>query len=198
MARRLRMLLAAARIPCTRPAARRTAPRRACSPRGRGVPLPASCLAASSATPDLGAGGDQDDLRRSLLGDRGGRRRRAAPPRGPSPPSRPGSGRFCRVRARATGPCRCSIATRQASAVSLASAGRITRQAGDGAQRGELLDRLVGRAVLAQEDRVVGVDEDRPAASSAPRGGSSGACSPRRSGRCRRRGSRAARGRCRS
>ena len=44
---------------------------------------------------------------------------------------------------------------RQAWAVSLASAGRITRQAWHGAQRGQVLDGLVGGAVLAQAHRVV-------------------------------------------
>ena len=33
-----------------------------------------------------------------------------------------------------------------------------------GAQRGQVLDRLVGGAVLSQRDRIVGVDEDRPQA----------------------------------
>ena len=47
---------------------------------------------------------------------------------------------------------------RQATAVSLASAGPHDVQAGDRAQRPQMLDRLVGRAVLAEADRVVRPD----------------------------------------
>ena len=50
--------------------------------------------------------------------------------------------------------------TFQASTTSLASAGRSTIEAGDGPQRRQLLDRLVGRTVLADADRVVGEDVD--------------------------------------
>ena len=48
------------------------------------------------------------------------------------------------------------------------------REVRDGAQRGQMLDRLVGRAVLAEADDIVRHhvdDADRP---SAPRGGSEG------------------------
>src|ERR1051325_1299962 len=101
---------------------------------------------------------------------------------------------FWRVRTSATGPLWWPIAARQASTVSVASAGRSTTRSGmarnaascsigwwggpalprapapaglgrsrrpehhelgDAPKRGELLDRLVGRAVLAQSDRIV-------------------------------------------
>ena len=55
----------------------------------------------------------------------------------------------------AVGWWRCCIITRQASATSFASQGRITFSPGIGPQRGELLDRLMGGAVLAEPDRVV-------------------------------------------
>ena len=48
--------------------------------------------------------------------------------------------------------------TRQACAVSAASAGRITVRSGDRPQRRVVLDRLVGGAVLPDPDRVVGED----------------------------------------
>ena len=54
----------------------------------------------------------------------------------------------------------CSTARRQASAVSLASAGRMHAEPGDGAQRGDVLDRLVGGTVLADAHRVVGEGVD--------------------------------------
>ena len=54
----------------------------------------------------------------------------------------------------------CSTARRQASAVSLASAGRITRSPGMARSDGDVLDRLVGGAVLADADRVVGEGVD--------------------------------------
>ena len=47
---------------------------------------------------------------------------------------------------------------RHVSATSFASAGRNTSRPGHRPQRGELLDRLMGRAVLADADRVVGED----------------------------------------
>ena len=53
-------------------------------------------------------------------------------------------------------------ASAQHSAVSTASAGRSTWSRGHGAQGGQVLDRLVGRAVFAQADRVVSHDEDNP------------------------------------
>jgi hypothetical protein len=64
-------------------------------------------------------------------------------------------GRFCRLSASAVGRSVCSSAPRHAQAVSLASAGRDHVEAVDGAQRGQVLDRLVRRAVLAEADRVV-------------------------------------------
>jgi hypothetical protein len=52
----------------------------------------------------------------------------------------------------------CSSTVRQATAVSLASAGRTTSRPGTAAQRGEVLDPAGGRAVLAEADRVVRPD----------------------------------------
>ena len=59
------------------------------------------------------------------------------------------------------GPSRRLRISCQAYATSLASAGRTTVEPGDGAERRELLDRLVRRAVLAERDGVVRPDEDR-------------------------------------
>ena len=50
--------------------------------------------------------------------------------------------------------------TRQASATSFASPGRITIRSRHRPQRGELLDRLVRGPVLADADRVVREDVD--------------------------------------
>ena len=73
-------------------------------------------------------------------------------------PERSKIGRFCRDRQSPAGRSVCSRIVRQATAVSLASAGPDDVQARDRAQRGEVLDRLVGRAVLAEADRVVRPD----------------------------------------
>ena len=67
-----------------------------------------------------------------------------------SVPSR--TGRSWRERISAVGPS-WATATAQAAAVSLASAGRITRRPGDGPERGDVLDRLVGGPVLADARR---------------------------------------------
>ena len=56
-------------------------------------------------------------------------------------------------------------------------AGANDREVRDGAQGGELLDRLVGRAVLAERDGVVRPDEDRRDVHQRRRGGPRGACS---------------------
>ena len=69
------------------------------------------------------------------------------------------TGRSWRLSTSAVGPLE-STAICHAAAVSLASAGRITRRPGHGPQRCELLDGLVGRAVLAEADRVVGEEVD--------------------------------------
>ena len=53
---------------------------------------------------------------------------------------------------RQIGPCSSSRIAAHASAASVASDGRITRQVRDRAHRGEVLDRLVRRAVLADRD----------------------------------------------
>ena len=70
---------------------------------------------------------------------------------------------FCRVRAMPLGPSGFSSIAFQAYAVSFASPGRTIDEVRDRPQRGQVLDRLVGGAVLAQADRVVGphVDDRR-------------------------------------
>ena len=70
------------------------------------------------------------------------------------------TGTFWRVSARPAGRFRRVSTVAQAWAVSFASAGA-PRRGGDGAKRGEVLDRLVGRAVLAEADGVVGPHVDR-------------------------------------
>jgi hypothetical protein len=67
---------------------------------------------------------------------------------------------FWRVSTSAVGPS-WSTTARHAVTVSLASAGRITCSPGIARKRGEVLDRLVGGAVLADADRVVGEHEAR-------------------------------------
>ena len=61
-------------------------------------------------------------------------------------------------------------------------------QARDGAQRGQVLDRLVGRAVLAEADRVVGPDVGDGQLLDGGEPDRRAACSRRRPGTCRRRG----------
>ena len=61
----------------------------------------------------------------------------------------------------ATGSCRIGMSTRQASTTSFASRGPHVDHAGHGPDRGQVLDRLVGRPVLADADRVVRVDVDQ-------------------------------------
>ena len=78
-----------------------------------------------------------------------------------SPSPRSNTGMFWRVSAMPAGPLRRSRMVFQAQATSLASPGRTTVEVRDGAQRRELLDRLVRRAVLAEGDGVVRPDEDR-------------------------------------
>ena len=67
-------------------------------------------------------------------------------------------GRFCRLRQSPAGRSVCSRIVRQAQVVSLASAGPHDVEVRDRPQRGQVLDRLVGRAVLAEADGVVGPD----------------------------------------
>ena len=74
--------------------------------------------------------------------------------------ARSSTGSFWRVSTSTVGPSRRAIATRHASTVSAASAGRRTTRFGNGAQHREVLDRLVGRPVLAHADRIVGADVD--------------------------------------
>ena len=70
-----------------------------------------------------------------------------------------------------------STASAQAAAASFASPGPDEPQVRDRAQGGVVLDRLVGRAVLAEADGVVGPDVDHVQARRAPRSGRSRACS---------------------
>ena len=70
-----------------------------------------------------------------------------------------------------------SMWNRHACANSLASAGRMTSQLRHRAQRRELLDRLVGGAVLADADRVVRPHERGLVAARARRGAPRDACS---------------------
>ena len=106
------------------------------------MPSSASRLGGLDADAHLAAGADQHEVGSSppastqhvrAPGDAVG----AACPRAPAGPG--GS-------ARARSGRRASTATRQAAAVSLASAGRITRRPGMARSAGEVLDRLVGRA----------------------------------------------------
>ena len=70
------------------------------------------------------------------------------------------AGRFWRVSARTLG----ASSRSSASLPAFRRLHRIRRaedeKIGDGAERRELLDRLVGRPVLAEADRIVGHDED--------------------------------------
>ena len=102
---------------------------------------------------DFRAGGED---RHVAPGRRPGRSRRRRPRRGcrRRTPLR-SCGRFCRVSASTLGPSWFSSASCQHSSVSTASHGRNTQQVRDRAQRREMLDRLVRRAVFAEPDRVV-------------------------------------------
>ena len=83
------------------------------------------------------------------------RRRRAPSPRSPAV-----SGSFWRVRASATGPSDALDRQRPGRGGLVGVAGSHEPQVGDGAQGRVMLDGLVGRAVLAEPDRVVGPDVD--------------------------------------
>ena len=65
------------------------------------------------------------------------------------------TGRFCRVRARPAGRLLRRMASQAADGL-VGVSGTHDVETGDGAQRREVLDRLVRRAVLAEADRVVG------------------------------------------
>ena len=109
-------------------------------------------LVSLDAERNLAAGADQDHRRLAAFGigqDIGAardarRRRRSACGRGSAAAGGSAPGRRADASAR--------MMTRHASATSLASAGRSVMQAGNAAQRDELLDRLVRRAVLADAD----------------------------------------------
>ena len=106
------------------------------------------------------------------------------------------TGMFCRVSASPHGPdVRSRIGLPRARGLG-GVAGAHHREPGDGAQRGHVLDRLVGGAVLAEADRVVRPDvDDRGPASPTP-AARRRACSRRRSGTCRRRGGSGRAARC--
>ncbi len=72
------------------------------------------------------------------------------------------SGTPWRVSARIVGVALARSASSQHSAHSIAIGRPHDVEIGHGAQRGEMLDRLVGRAVLAKADRIVGHDVDHP------------------------------------
>ena len=95
---------------------------------------------------------------------RGRRSRRVRHPPGRRPRRPAAAASFWRVSASAVGPSVRSIAIRHASTVSWASAGRSTTRPGMARRDASWLDRLVRRAVLAEEDRVVGehVDDRLP------------------------------------
>ena len=111
-------------------------------------------LARGDAHRHLGAGADEHDVGLVLVLAREDvrPRRQRRPARARRVPS--STGIFWRVQDQRVGPSP-SRWTRHAAATSLASAGRIDPQPGHRAQRRELLDRLVRRAVLADTDRVV-------------------------------------------
>ena len=117
------------------------------------MPSASSASRASTASCTSEPVADEDDLRRP--GRRLGQdvRRPWRRPRATSPSS---VGTFCRVSASPNGPVACARGSpARRRAVSLASPGRTIDQARDRAQRGQVLDRLVGRPVLAEADRVV-------------------------------------------
>ena len=130
--------------------ARSRAPkRRARRPRARCSSLRASTAMATS---DPVANSETSAIlllgRRDLIG--AGAQRLAS-----SNPSR-NCGRFWRVRASTLGrSCEFSSASCQHSTVSTASHGPEHEEVRDRPQRSEMLDRLVGRAVLAEPDRIV-------------------------------------------
>ena len=151
----------------------RTAPSTASTRAARGRPARASSSSARDDECELGAGGDQEDVGTVDVGveDVG------------AAPQALGGGEAAAVerrhvlarereRRRAGGGC--SIATRHAQTVSLASPGRMKSRSRDRAQRGVVLDRLVRRAVLADADAVVRVDPDRCRAGRARRAGPRG------------------------
>ena len=138
----------------------RTARGSACSPRARATPSPSSFFCASSIERDLRAARHQHDFAARRPARRPARRRPSPRPPPTRTSSRSMKPSFWRVSTSATGPFLCLSATRHASAVSVASAGRITVKSGNRAQRRQLLDRLVRRSVLAEPDRVVREDVD--------------------------------------
>ena len=107
----------------------------------------------------LGAGGDEDDVRAALVGgfgqdvgaagQAGGRRQGRAVEDGQV------------LAGQDQGHRALGLERHPPGLGGLVGVGRADHgQAGDGPQGGQLLDRLVGRAVLAQADAVVGEDED--------------------------------------
>ena len=138
--------------------ARRTTRGTASRRRGRGCPSRPSCSRACDGELHLGAGADQDHVGRAAARRRAGRSRRGRRPRWSRSRRSPRGkvGTFCRVSARPAGPVGV-LEDRLPGGHGLVGVRRADDvQAGDRAQRGEVLDRLVGRAVLAEADRVVG------------------------------------------
>ena len=148
---------------------RHDAGRDAVRPRGSSAAAMASCSSEPVA--------DEDQLRRARPRPRAGRSRPARRPRVPSRPCRPATGSFCRVSASATGPSRRSIASAQAADGLVRVARPDEPQVRDRPQRGVVLDRLVGRPVLAEPDRVVRPDVDDVEAGQRRQAGPRRACS---------------------
>ena len=154
----------------------RTAPSTASRRPRRGCRPSASSVARRHRERDLGAGGEQGHLARRPR-PRPAHRRRArerfsAAGVGAQQRHVLAGQRQDRRRVRAA-----SAPAAQHSAVSTASAGRKTSRLRDRAQRRQMLDRLVGRAVLAEADRVVRHHVDDPRCPSGPPGGSPGGSS---------------------
>ena len=138
---------------------RRPAPRTtrgtASTRRGSGCPSASSASRAASAS----CTSEPVAIRMHRRGA-AGRRRPGRSRRGPRPrprrerPVRSSVGRFWRVRTRPVGPAAAQdLAPGHGGLVGVGRAHDV--EAGDRAQRPEVLDRLVGRAVLAEADRVV-------------------------------------------
>ena len=125
------------------------------------MPRLASSSRAARASAHLGAGGQEDHVRVGRARPRGLDQHVGAPghaagrrhDRAVEAWAAPGGTGRC-----AAGSCRSPATIRQVSTTSLASAGPEHQQPRHRPQRGQLLDGLVGRAVLADPDGVVGED----------------------------------------
>ena len=136
------------------------------TPRAARMPSGCQLLVGLDAERHLAAGADQDHLAARRPRRRPARRR---PWPGPTPGrfrARSSVGSAWRVSTRQAGSC-LSCSDHAPGLDDLVGVGRAEHdQARDRAQRRQLLDRLVGRAVLADADRVVREDVDRPEAPS--------------------------------